>query len=470
MKIPRLPALLVFWVLALFHGLHAATDKPRVIVLTDISNEPDDEQSLVRFLVYSNEFDIEGLVATTSVWLKDGVREDLIHRQLDAYAKVRANLLKHAPGFPEAAKLTQVTRSGQPGFGMASVGPGRTTAGSTRIVEALKQPDHRPLWICVWGGANTLAQALSDLRNTLSPEAFKSNVEKLRVYSISDQDDAGPWLRKEFPNLFYIVSPSPDPANPGYGNATWSGISGDRYYKNGPLYQFQLVENAWLGENIIKNHGPLGALYPKVIYIMEGDTPSFLGLIPNGLGWDHSPSFGGWGGRYVLHRPAGETREIWSNLTPASRDTVALENGRIATSDQATVWRWRQHFQHDFAARMDWCVADSFEKANHPPRPVLNGDTSKNLLVIEAAGGDHITLSAEGTRDPDQHPVSVTWWIYQEAGTIQGATLTSREGPQTTVRIPKSGKSGSLHVILQCQDQGEPALFAYRRVILNVRP
>ena len=47
-----------------FHG------KPRVLVLTDIGNEPDDQMSLTRFLLYSNEFDIEGLVATTSTWQK----------------------------------------------------------------------------------------------------------------------------------------------------------------------------------------------------------------------------------------------------------------------------------------------------------------------------------------------------------------------------------------------------------------
>ena len=40
--------------------------KPRVIVLTDITNEPDDEQSVVLFLCYTNEFNVEGLVATTS--------------------------------------------------------------------------------------------------------------------------------------------------------------------------------------------------------------------------------------------------------------------------------------------------------------------------------------------------------------------------------------------------------------------
>ena len=69
-------------------------------MLTDISNEPDDEESLVRFLVYANEYDVEGLVATTSTWLRSKPREDLIRRQLDAYGQVRDNLLRHSSASP----------------------------------------------------------------------------------------------------------------------------------------------------------------------------------------------------------------------------------------------------------------------------------------------------------------------------------------------------------------------------------
>ena len=52
--------------------------KPRVVVMTDIANEPDDQMSMVRFLVYSNQFDVEGLVATTSTWMRNTVRPDVI--------------------------------------------------------------------------------------------------------------------------------------------------------------------------------------------------------------------------------------------------------------------------------------------------------------------------------------------------------------------------------------------------------
>ena len=464
----RLPHLLFISLALTLSAAICAQEKPRVLVLTDIANEPDDEESLVRFLVYSNEFDVDGLIATTSTWLKKGPREDLIRRQIAAYAEVRPNLSKHAAGYPTAEQLAAITHTGQTEYGMAVVGAGKKTTGSQHIIDVLDKPDARPVWVTIWGGANTLAQALTDLRATRSVAEVKAAVAKMRVYSISDQDDAGVWLRQEFPELFYIVSPSQDGHE--YARATWTGISGDRWYKNGPEHKFALVQNPWLEENVIKNHGPLGALYPKFAYIMEGDTPCFLGLVPNGLGWAVSPAYGGWGGRYSLYRCYGETRKIWTN-NAESRDTVTADNGKTETTDPATIWRWREHFQHDFAARMDWCVADTFEKANHNPQPVLNGDRSKNVLTLSAKGGDTVTLSAEGTADPDKNPVRTTWWIYSEAGTPKyRPTLTATEGLATTVTLPTTAKPATVHIILQVEDEGVPHLFAYRRAVLEITP
>jgi hypothetical protein len=447
----------------------SAAERPRVVVLTDISNEPDDEESLVRFLVYSNELDVEGLIATTSTHLRTKTREDLIRRQIEAYGQVRANLEKHAPGYPTAEHLLAVTHTGQPGYGMEAVGAGKATAGSGQIIEAVERPDERPVWISVWGGANTLAQALRDVRETRSPEDLERFVAKLRVYTISDQDDAGRWLRLEFPGLFYIVSPS----NQGwkeYWQATWSGISGDRHYANGPFHAFDLVDNPWLERNVIKDHGPLGALYPKLAYIMEGDTPSFLGLVDNGLGWHVSPAYGGWGGRYVLLQSYAETRPIWTNSMD-SRDTVTADDGHTYTSDTATIWRWREHFQHDFAARMDWCVAGQFDQANHNPIAIVNGDTTKEVLEIEARPGETVSLSAEGSRDPDGDIFTTSWFVYPEAGSYTDPVLLSDAGgPQTRMVAPEVEKPETVHVILQLEDQGRPHLFAYRRAVVTVRP
>jgi len=174
--------------------------KPRLFVLTDISNEPDDEESMIRLLSCANEFDLEGLVATTSTWLRNTTRVDLIHRQLNAYGQVRDNLLKHAPGFPTKEALRAVTAAGQTQYGMAAIGDGKATAGSRLLLTAADQADERSLWVSVWGGANTLAQALFDARKQRASADLHQLVAKLRVYTISDQDDAGPWLRREFPS------------------------------------------------------------------------------------------------------------------------------------------------------------------------------------------------------------------------------------------------------------------------------
>lgn len=444
-------------------------DKPRVIVLTDITNEPDDEESMVRFLVYSNEFDVEGLIATTSVWLRDKVRPENIRERIEAYGKVRDNLLRHAPGYPTKERLLSVTKSGLAEFGMAGVGEGKSSQGSRHIIEVVDKADDRPVWISVWGGANCLAQALWDVKNTRSKKQLAEFVSRLRVYTISDQDNSGRWMRLTFPNLFYIVTPS-QVGHHEYYKATWTGISGDRHYKNGPFHKFELVDNPWLEENIIKNHGPLGALYPKLEYIMEGDTPSFLGLISNGLGSRKSPSYGGWGGRYVLCQTYAETQPIWTNARGCV-DTVVAENGLEYSSAQATIWRWREAFQHDFAARMDWCVAETFERANHNPVAAFDNDKSKAIVNLTVKAAETVRLSAAGTYDPDGDKISCNWFVYREAGDYNGEIrISNSDTGKASFTAPAVSKAAEIHVILQLKDDGEPNLYGYRRVIVTVRP
>ena len=443
-----------------------AEEKPRVIVLTDISNEPDDEESMVRYLVYSNEYDTEALIATTSVWLRKGTREDLIRRQIDAYGQVRETLSKHADGFPTADELYSVTTTGQSGYGMEDVGYGKSSDGSKLIIDIVDKADDRPVWVSVWGGANTLAQALWDVKYSRSQEELQSFISKIRVYTISDQDNSGRWMRVTFPGLFYIVSPC-SCERCKYYESTWSGISGDRFYKNAPYHFFDLVDNPWIKENIIQNHGPLGALYPPVAYIMEGDTPSYIGLINNGLGSHISPTYGGWGGRYVLFHSYGETRPIYTN----SRDTVTAQNGKVYTSAQATVWRWRDAYQYDFAARMDWCVEDKYENANHNPIAILNGDTSKDVLEMTVKSGEMVSLTANGSKDPDSDTIRYMWFRYNEADTYsREITLTNNTGVETGFNAPTVDTKQTIHVILTVKDDGEPNLRSYRRAIITVVP
>ncbi|HVY93381.1 MAG TPA: DUF1593 domain-containing protein, partial [Bryobacteraceae bacterium] len=288
--------------------------KNRVLVITDIANEPDDQMSMVRFLVYSNEFDIEGLVASTSTWMRERVRPDVILKLIDAYNQVRPNLLRNSPDYPTAEFLRSAVTTGQRSYGMNAVGPDRMSPGAERIIQAVddgvRRNDPRPLWVTVWGGANTLAQALLHVRDTRSPERLANFLSHLRIYTISDQDDAGPWIRRNFPTLFYIANPS-TPDGDEYYRATWTGISGDLFYRNGDGADFTTFATPWVDANI-RAKGPLGKLYIMPCCIHEGDTPSFLGLINNGLDSFMSPSWGGWGGRYYWRQPYGETRPFWT--------------------------------------------------------------------------------------------------------------------------------------------------------------
>jgi len=472
---PRLRRLLLALLCACALPLLALAAKPRVFVLTDIENEPDDAMSLVRYLTYANHFDTEGLVATTSIHQKMHVAPQRIRQIVTAYGKVRDNLELHEPGFPTGDQLLARVYEGLPVYGMEGVGAGKDSTGSEALIAALDRDDPRPLWVPVWGGPSVLAQALWKIRATRTPEELARVIAKLRVYAISDQDDSGPWLRKEFPGLFYIVSPGFS-AGGAYHHATWSGISGDYFHARCPGADFQLVTNEWLDRNIRKK-GPLGAEYPHWEFLMEGDTPSFLGLIANGLNEPERPDFGGWGGRYELYTP----RPMKWHLTPETRpiytdadDEVLGVDGRWHDTNHATIWRWRAAYQNDFAARMDWTIKP-YKEANHPPVPKLG-----HPARLTAKPGERVELSAVGTTDPDGDAVSYEWFYYNEAGTFplssarsgQPLEIKNFDQPKAwftvpTARVMAPG-TGDMHIILAVTDHGTPRLTRYQRVIVSV--
>jgi hypothetical protein len=464
----------------------AFTSKLRVFVLTDIGNEPDDQMSFVRLLVYANEIDIEGVAAVTSTWLKTKPNPAVLHNIIDAYADVLPNLEKHAKGWPGAEKLHAAISTGPQAYGLAAANTLTPSPATQAFITAADRADNRPLWISIWGGANVLAEALEVVRRTRSPDELNTFLSKLRVYSISDQDDAGPWIRREFPKLQYIVSPSL-PTSDEYGAATWTGISGDIFYANGQGADGTTVTNEWLDTHIRK--GPLGAHYPKFEYIMEGDTPAFLGLIPNGLNSAMSPAWGGWGGRYIFRRPYGESHPVWTQSSGLlygvnSRDRVIGNDGHTYSSDQATIWRWRNAFQNDFAARMDWTVK-SHSEANHSPIPVVNGDRSRAPLFVEMKIGTTLVLDASQSEDPDAgQNLRYRWFYYPEAGATLGAltdvAIEGADSARATISatnvcrpmlpgLKAKCQFGTAHVILEVTDDGNPKLTSYRRVVVKVR-
>ncbi|MBN2369612.1 MAG: DUF1593 domain-containing protein [Vicinamibacteria bacterium] len=449
----------------------------RMIVLTDIEADPDDTQTLVRLLLYSESIDIQGLIATTSTHMRTSVHPDSIRGVIRAYAKVHGNLLKHDGNYPRPEILEAFVKQSRAEYGMSGVGAGKDSEGSDWIISALEMDDDRPLWVSVWGGANTLAQALYKLRATKPAAETDRLVRKLRVHTISDQDDSGPWIRKEFPNLFYIVSPG------GYGAGTWTGIN---HVVTG--IDNATISNRWIAENIQQGHGPLGAAYPDVTWGMEGDTPSWLALIPNGLSDPEHPEWGGWGGRYELYRPElsnmdpqgftggvpiePETRPIWTNAVDDYAPPILAEYGRATKagdksfrSFRATLWRWRDDLQNDFAARMDW-TTKPYEEANHPPIPVLDHPDAFTVRSGEGFG-----LSARGTSDPDGDSLGYFWFHYREAGSFKGAISAGAENSTAVwVVAPKVEKPETAHFILRVTDKGSPPLSRYKRIIVTITP
>lgn len=386
----------------------AENAKPRIFILTDMSNEPDDQMSLVRFLTYSNEMHVAGIAATTSTWLNDTIDLTTIRQVITAYGEVVDNLNANVPQtlpYPPADDLLSKTHAGHSVYGLAALDLDLSDAAQAVVKAADDAQADGPLWVSVWGGANVLAEALNYISKARSDDEVNEFVSKLRVYSISDQDDAGPWIRLHYPKLFYIVSLH---GFNEYSLATWSGISGEvrrPFDKGGP--DTSLVTNEWLDEHI--RIGTLGAHYPVYPYIMEGDTPAFFTLIQNGLGDINHPEWGSWGGRYMLVDRTARSL-VYSDAT----DWAEGVNGEFFFSQFATIWRWREAYQYDFAARMQWTINGDYSATNHHPVAIVNETCGPAFAEVSFKNGTSFVLDASESWDPDGDELSFEWFHYRE--------------------------------------------------------
>ncbi|CAI4220154.1 unnamed protein product [Parascedosporium putredinis] len=417
--------------------------KPRVFILTDITNEPDDAESFCRYLTYANQFHTEDVVAVTSTWLRDKVAPENLRKIVDAYGKVVGNLNRHVHPdcpYPPAEDIKARIRAGPPVYGMKAVGDDVVLSeGGELLRECLEDPNPEPLWVLVWGGVNVLAQVLHRIRDNPHAEALRA---KLRVYTISDQDDCGAWIRQQWPDIFYICSSH---GWNQYSNATWTGISAD---VDGGGPDKSVVSHEWIRSHI--QLGPLGAEYPSYEYIMEGDTPTFLYLVQNGLGVPEEPSYGSWGGRYVPVNVSAEGVPNRGHFADAS-DAVTGKDGQVYTTNKATIWRWRNAFQADFAARIQWTLTDDFAKASHHPVISVNGNVGIEPMRIEAEAGSAITLDASESYDPDDRGLAFRWFQYREPSATQtyqawevcdvDIRLVNEQGSKIKVSVPTADKS-----------------------------
>lgn len=441
----------------------SAAERPRLIVTTDIGGDPDDQQSMIRLMLYSNEFDIEGLIASaagTPGELKEhAVKPELIEQIIEAYGQVQPNLLKHARGYPEAAALRTRIKRGNPRRGVANLGEDKDTQASNWIIQVVDRDDPRPVNVSIWGGSTDLAQALWRVRHDRPRKELEQFVARLRVHAISHQDDTGPWIIENFPQLFYVLSKAPGDADKRESVFRGMYLGGDE----------SLTSLDWINEHVRQNHGPLGALYPAKTWtapnphsaMKEGDTPSWFYFLPHGLNDPEHPEWGGWGGRFQKAGP-----NLWIDATDAVDQPTPRKD---QVSARATVWRWRQAFQADFQARMDWCV-EAVAEANHPPEVVVNGDAGEGVVRISAKPGDGVVLRTHGTKDADSNDSfpAHRWFIYEEPGVA--AQIVRISDPNTAVvNVPRSAKGKQVHVVVEVTDRGTPPLITFRRVVIDVQ-
>ncbi|KAJ5916374.1 hypothetical protein N7504_000389 [Penicillium tannophilum] len=469
--------------------LQTFPSKPRVFILSDISNEPDDAESLVRYLLYSNQFQTEGLVACTSTWMKNKVCPQDMHKIVEGYEEVVDNLNAHVnpnDPYPTAQYLRSLIKKGAETYGMNAVGNNiPLSEGGELLLQSILATTENPLWILCWGGTNVLASVLLKIQNTHSPADALKLRSKLRVYTISDQDDTGTWIRHHYPDLFYICSVH---GWNQYGMAAWCGISGDKWYgfdKGGP--DPSKISMEWIKDNI--QIGPLGTKYPDYMFIPEGDTPTFLYLIQNGLGVSERPEYGSWGGRYIATDVSGGG--VANGHFSDTTDEVVGLDGQKHKSNQATIWRWRDAFQTDFAARMQWSLSSDLRKANHHPVVVLNGSKGVEPLRFELEAGSTFQLDASASYDPDPNdqitfkwyqyrdPTATQWSVHYEVSLLEIKPV-NEASSIVDVTIPPPDKccvelisrvavpkGQVLHLILEVKDNGSPALISYRRVIIQ---
>ncbi|KAK5744438.1 hypothetical protein LTR17_002148 [Elasticomyces elasticus] len=471
--------------------------QPQVFVMSDISNEPDDTMSFIRLLLHADQYNITGMVAVTSYWQNSSVYPDQILNTTRAYGEVVSNLNLHSAGsFPTAEYLSSVVKAGQPVYGTAGLGRANISSGALHLIDVVDSLDDDGLLHCqAWGGMSVFGEALFYVQRNRIPHELNRFTRKLRVYTISDQDNVGAWVRLNFPEIPYIVSLH---GWNQYNLAAWSGISGDEYYNfdvGGP-------DSSLVNQEYVSTHfqlGPLGSHYPDIAFIMEGDSPSLMHTMMNGLNGgpvDH-PEWGGWGGRYILHDLTRQTM-IYSDAV----DIVLGFNGRNFTSNHATIWRWRQAYQDEMSARVQWSIQGNYSAGSHPPVVSVNESCGSEPLIINNVYPEQVlTFDASGTYDPDanqtgRNSLSYHWFHYREPsatqtninaevpwlnftlsnnGTIARTTLPSAEKACAAPNALQAARGvqetcQQYHVILEVTGSGTPPIRRYKRIVLDVQP
>lgn len=443
---PCLPMSLMLLLSAAVTSPSPATPlKPRIVVMTDISSyETDDHESMTRLLAHADVFEIEGLLVSNGISMPKSVNKDfikIIQKVINAYEEDLPNLMKrsnqagHAGNenkqeigyWPSAKYLRDRTMFGSLNGGMQALGSANDSPGSDLIIKLADEADNRPIWVTVWGAGNTLAQSIWRVKQDRTPEQFKAFLRKVRIYAITDQDrgpggSTHPWMRSVAgADLLFIWDESAWKAHNGIGKGNWG-----QYATN------------------IQGHGALGGQYPHYAAGVEGDTPSFLYLMPTGLNDPDDPGQCSWGGTYK-----GDANNLWT----------------AAGTCRTYFDRFYPAAFNNFAARMDWAKNGA---GNRNPAMVLDGDSGIHVLKRFPRPGTAFTLDAAKTTDPDGNSLKFSWWIQSDAGSYSAKiNISNSISNVATVDVPSDSAGKSFHVICEVTDDGTPNLTSYRRIIFQ---
>lgn len=439
--------------------------KPRLVVCTDIAPgdvEPDDMESMVRLMAYADSYEIEALITTVG-WNCDPYPTEwkqYLTRVIEAYRKDVSRLMVRSgqKGFlsleqengqqkmgywPSADYLSQRAVMGSQNGGIKAVGEENDSPGSNLLIRLADEDDARPIYVAAWGGANTLAQAIWRVKQTRTENEVRAFVRKFRIYTITDQDMAYAnrmnlaysshmWLRQEFKDDLQFI----------WDEGAWQEQCelGKRHWK-------QHVDN-------IQGHGALGSEYPTYKWGVEGDTPSFLYVMPNGLNDPEDPTQAGWAGYHERGISPDSLTMAWNSWQEPVR-SISVGYKRRFYPDEL----------NDFMARMQWAAEGH---GNRNPRVVVNGKKGLTPIVIHAKAGKVVRLDASRSTDPDGDALSFQWWQQPEIG---GAQLSIQGADQkaASIRILDDAQGKRFHVVCEVHDNGPFHLVAYRRVIIIVK-
>lgn len=427
-----------------FTGTAGADDRLRVLVETDAGGDPDDEQSLVRFLLYSNEWDVEGIICNRPVARdKENLNPErtgpgIVRRLVRAYGECYPNLVRHDRRYPKPDVLLDRTVAG----------PRNSEDGVEFLIAAVDRDDPRPLWYVEWGtdkgaGPVNMKRALDKVLQERGPKGYARFKDRLRIVS---HDQYGDHTAKQSPPFKLWVNTFEPPRD------------GKRWY-----HRFSaLTATAGgfdLNRDVLTGHGPLGALYPTntTHRQKEGDTMTFLYLVPTGMNDPEQPTWGSWAGRYGPNENHRGRPYYWANQEDAWHGTTSRDN---------TLRRWAAHLQNDFKARLDWCVTEH-DRANHPPAVRVEGKRQRT-----ATAGETVRLDAGGSTDPDGNDLTFAWEVYPEPGSYRGPPPAVRDAtsPRASFVAPGVKSAQTIHVILTVTDAGSPPLTRYQRVVVTVQP